>query len=250
MSRLVMKFGGTSVANIERIRNVGPARQARGGCGTRRRRRGVGHVGQDERTRRVVSRKPAPLHDAREYDADRRLGRTRHRRPDGDRAAEAWAIRRPLLAGLADPDPRPATAHGVGPHPVDRRLRPRPSASREAREVAVIAGFQGKHEATNRVDDARPRRVRHQRRWLIAAALEADRCDIYTDVDGVYTTDPRIVPKARRHRPGRLRGDAGDGLARRQGAPGALRRGRDGAQGPGFRPLVLRRSGSSPAQER
>ena len=62
--------------------------------------------------------------------------------------------------------------------------------------VAVIPGFQGV-STDGRVGDARPRRIGHSA-VAIAAAVKADRCDIYTDVDGVYTTDPRIVPKARK----------------------------------------------------
>ena len=52
----------------------------------------------------------------------------------------------------------------------------------------------------------------------VAAAMKADECLIYTDVDGVYTTDPRIVPEARRLHTHQLRGDAGDGEPRLQGA--------------------------------
>ena len=58
MTRLVMKFGGTSVANIDRIRNVRPPRQARGRRRPRGRGRGLGHVGQDQRTRRLVRARP------------------------------------------------------------------------------------------------------------------------------------------------------------------------------------------------
>ena len=84
-------------------------------------------------------------------------------------------------------------------------------------------------------------------RWRIAAAIGADRCDIYTDVDGVYTTDPRIVPKA-----SRLPKIAYEEMLEmaslgRQGAAGAL--GRDG-HGPwraDLRPLELRRSGTCAA---
>ncbi len=63
-------------------------------------------------------------------------------------------------------------------------------------EIAVVAGFQG------RTEDGRittlGRGGSDTSAVAVAAALNAARCDIYTDVDGVYTTDPRIVPKARR----------------------------------------------------
>jgi aspartate kinase len=65
------------------------------------------------------------------------------------------------------------------------------------KEVAVVAGFQGMHMPTGRVTTL-GRGGSDTSAVAIAAAIKADRCDIYTDVDGVYTTDPRIVPKARR----------------------------------------------------
>ena len=67
----------------------------------------------------------------------------------------------------------------------------------ERKEVAVIAGFQGIHKETGRITTL-GRGGSDTSAVAIAAAIEAERCDIYTDVDGVYTTDPRVVPKARR----------------------------------------------------
>ena len=69
-------------------------------------------------------------------------------------------------------------------------------ASRD-KEIAVVAGFQGLHAPTGRVTTL-GRGGSDTSAVALAAAIGADRCDIYTDVDGVYTTDPRIVPKARR----------------------------------------------------
>ncbi len=68
---------------------------------------------------------------------------------------------------------------------------------KERKEVAVIAGFQGIHKETGRITTL-GRGGSDTSAVAIAAAIQADRCDIYTDVDGVYTTDPRVVPKARR----------------------------------------------------
>jgi aspartate kinase len=65
------------------------------------------------------------------------------------------------------------------------------------KEVAVVAGFQGIHEASGRLTTL-GRGGSDTSAVAVAAAIGAERCDIYTDVDGVYTTDPRIVPKARR----------------------------------------------------
>lgn len=69
-------------------------------------------------------------------------------------------------------------------------------ASLEKGEVAVIAGFQGVTD-DNRITTL-GRGGSDTSAVALAAALDADRCDIYTDVDGIYTTDPRIVPKARK----------------------------------------------------
>jgi aspartate kinase len=65
------------------------------------------------------------------------------------------------------------------------------------KEIAVVAGFQGLHAPTGRVTTL-GRGGSDTSAVALAAALHADRCDIYTDVDGVYTTDPRVVPRARR----------------------------------------------------
>ena len=96
---------------------------------------------------------------------------------------------------------------------------------RERKEVAVIAGFQGVHKETNRITTL-GRGGSDTSAVAVAAAIQADRCDIYTDVDGVYTTDPRVVPRAQRHGEDRVRGNARDGIARRQGDAGALDRAR------------------------
>ena len=66
------------------------------------------------------------------------------------------------------------------------------------REVAVIAGFQGLHRGDAAGSPRSAAAARTPAPSRSRRAIEADRCDIYTDVDGVYTTDPRIVPKARR----------------------------------------------------
>jgi len=68
---------------------------------------------------------------------------------------------------------------------------------KERGQVAVISGFQGVHKASGRVTTL-GRGGSDTSAVAIAAAIRADRCDIYTDVDGVYTTDPRVVPRAHR----------------------------------------------------
>jgi len=68
---------------------------------------------------------------------------------------------------------------------------------KDRKEVAVISGFQGLHTETGRITTL-GRGGSDTSAVAIAAAIQADRCDIYTDVDGVYTTDPRVVPRAHR----------------------------------------------------
>jgi len=68
---------------------------------------------------------------------------------------------------------------------------------KERHEVAVIAGFQGVHKETGRITTL-GRGGSDTSAVAVAAAIGAERCDIYTDVDGVYTTDPRVVPRAQR----------------------------------------------------
>jgi len=68
---------------------------------------------------------------------------------------------------------------------------------KERQEVAVIAGFQGLHKETGRITTL-GRGGSDTSAVAVAAAIAAERCDIYTDVDGVYTTDPRVVARARR----------------------------------------------------
>jgi aspartate kinase len=68
---------------------------------------------------------------------------------------------------------------------------------RDLKQVAVIAGFQGIHKESGRITTL-GRGGSDTSAVAVAAAIQADRCDIYTDVDGVYTTDPNIVEKARR----------------------------------------------------
>jgi aspartate kinase len=68
---------------------------------------------------------------------------------------------------------------------------------KDRNEVAVITGFQGIHRETGRITTL-GRGGSDTSAVAVAAAIAAERCDIYTDVDGVYTTDPRVVPRAQR----------------------------------------------------
>jgi len=193
MARLVMKFGGTSVANIERIRNV--ARHVK-------REVDAGHdvavvvSAMAGKTNELVAwcREAAPMHDAREYDAVVASGEqvtsgllaiTLQSMGVQARSWQGWQI--PILTSDAHTAARILDIDGAE---LLKRFA-------ERREVAVVAGFQGINAQTGRITTL-GRGGSDTSAVAIAAAIKAERCDIYTDVDGVYTTDPRVVPKARR----------------------------------------------------
>lgn len=188
-----MKFGGTSVANIERIRNV--ARHVK-------REVDAGHdvavvvSAMSGKTNELVAwcRDASPMHDAREYDAVVASG---EQVTSGllaialqalgiqARSWQGWQI--PIKTSDAHASARILDIDGSE---IIKRFADR-------KEVAVVAGFQGINPQTGRITTL-GRGGSDTSAVAIAAAIKADRCDIYTDVDGVYTTDPRIVPKARR----------------------------------------------------
>jgi aspartate kinase len=193
MGRLVMKFGGTSVANIERIRNV--ARHVK-------REVDAGHEvavvvsAMSGKTNELVAwcTETSPLHDAREYDAIVASGEqvtsgllaiALQSMGVQARSWQGWQI--PIKTSDAHASARILYIDGGE---LIHRFKDR-------KEVAVIAGFQGINPQTGRITTL-GRGGSDTSAVAIAAAIKADRCDIYTDVDGVYTTDPRVVPKARR----------------------------------------------------
>ncbi len=188
-----MKFGGTSVANVERIRNVARhvRREVEAGYDV-----AVVVSAMAGKTNELVGwcKEAAPLYDPREYDVVVASGEqvtsgllAMVLQNDGlaARSWQGWQI--PL---------RTSDGHGSARiESIDGSAILDAFAAR--REVAVVAGFQGVHAETNRVATL-GRGGSDTSAVALAAALGAERCDIYTDVDGVYTTDPRIVPKARR----------------------------------------------------
>ncbi|QTL02854.1 aspartate kinase [Aquabacter sp. L1I39] len=192
MARLVMKFGGTSVATIDRIRNV--ARHVKreveaGYCVA------VVVSAMSGKTNELVGwcREAAPLHDAREYDAVVASGEqvtsgllaiTLQNMGLNARSWQGWQI--PISTDDAHGSARILDIDGQA---LGEQI--------DGGEVAVIAGFQGIHLPSGRITTL-GRGGSDTSAVAVAAALGAERCDIYTDVDGVYTTDPRVVPKARR----------------------------------------------------
>ena len=193
MGRLVMKFGGTSVANIERIRNVAQhvKREVDAGHDV-----AVVVSAMSGKTNELVGwvNEASALHDAREYDAIVASGElitagllsiVLQSLGIQARSWQGWQI--PILTDDAHGSAR---ITGIDGGELIKRFK-------ERKEVAVVAGFQGIHQPTGRVTTL-GRGGSDTSAVAIAAAIHADRCDIYTDVDGVYTTDPRVVPKARR----------------------------------------------------
>ena len=191
MARIVMKFGGTSMAGIERIRSVAARvkRQVEAGDEV-----AVVVSAMAGETDRLVGfcREASPLHDSREYDVVVASG---EQVTSGLLAIALQAIGVPARSWLGWQLPiRTSNAHSSAR--IESIDTDSLGAALARGEVAVIPGFQGLAEE-GRVSTL-GRGGSDTSAVAVAAALKADRCDIYTDVDGVYTTDPRIVPRARK----------------------------------------------------
>ncbi|MGI3778657.1 MAG: aspartate kinase [Janthinobacterium lividum] len=191
MARLVMKFGGTSVADLERIRAVAArvARQVEAGHEV-----AVVVSAMSGVTNQLVGWCQAlgALHDAREYDA---VVATGEQVTSGllAIALQALGVEARSWSGWQIPL-RTDGAHGKARiEGIDGALL---VARMQAGQVPVVAGFQG-IGPDNRVTTL-GRGGSDTSAVALAAAVGADRCDIYTDVDGVYTTDPRVASRARR----------------------------------------------------
>ena len=191
MARIVMKFGGTSMAGTERIRRVANIvrRQQAGGNEV-----AVVVSAMAGETDRLVNfcREAHPVYDPAEYDVvvasgeqvtSGLLALTLQSLGCQARSFLGWQIpvrtegahAKARIEGIEADAVRAAMAQGT---------------------VVVVPGFQGLSE-DGRVSTM-GRGGSDTSAVALAAALDADRCDIYTDVDGVYTTDPRIVAKARK----------------------------------------------------
>ncbi len=190
MSRLVMKFGGTSVADLERIRNVASHVQREVEAGNQVAVVVSAMAGTTDQLVRWT-REAAALHDAREYDSVVSAGEqitsgllaiTLQGMGIAARSWLGWQI--PVRT---DDVHGSARIEGIDVEDLKRRM--------DDGQVAVVAGFQG-IAPDNRITTL-GRGGSDTSAVALAAALAA-RCDIYTDVDGVYTTDPRIVTKARK----------------------------------------------------
>lgn len=191
MARLVMKFGGTSVADIERIQNVAAHVKREVDAGHQV---AVVVSAMAGTTDQLVkwTREASKLHDAREYDVVVTAG---EQITSGLLAIVLQAAGVSARSWLGWQIPiETDEVHG------NARIKHINAATLierlERNEVAVVPGFQG-ISPDNRVTTL-GRGGSDTSAVALAAAIKADRCDIYTDVDGVYTTDPRIVAKARK----------------------------------------------------
>ncbi len=192
MPLLVMKFGGTSVADLERIRHAAAKVRAEV-------ERGHDVIvivsAMSGKTNELVGwvNQTSPLYDAREYDAVVSSGEnvtaglmalTLQEMGIPARSWQGWQV--PIQT---------TSQHGAA------RFMDIPRANIDAKfaegfKVAVIAGFQGVSDE-GRITTL-GRGGSDTTAVAFAAAFKAERCDIYTDVDGIYTTDPRITSKARK----------------------------------------------------
>ena len=192
MPLLVMKFGGTSVADLDRIRNAAAKVKTEV-------ERGYDVIvivsAMSGKTNELVGwvNQTSPLYDAREYDAVVSSGEnvtaglmalTLQEMGIPARSWQGWQV--PIQT---------TSQHGAA------RFMDIPRANIDAKfaegfRVAVIAGFQGVSDE-GRITTL-GRGGSDTTAVAFAAAFKAERCDIYTDVDGIYTTDPRITSKARK----------------------------------------------------
>ncbi|MBI1273997.1 MAG: aspartate kinase [Alphaproteobacteria bacterium] len=191
MALLVLKFGGTSVGDIERIKHAAGKVAAEVKAGHHVAVNVSAMAGQTDQLV-AYCRAISPLYDMREYDAVVSTGEqitsglmalALQQRGLRARSWQGWQVpmhtdRAHGKARVTDIDIEAMRTQIMGG------------------EVAVLAGFQGISDE-GRITTL-GRGGSDTSAVALAAALKADRCDIYTDVDGVYTTDPRIVPRARK----------------------------------------------------
>ena len=191
MARIVMKFGGTSMAGIERIRHVADLVKREADRGNQVAVVVSAMAGETDRLVQLC-REAATLYDPREYDVVVASGEqvtsgllaiTLQGMGVNARSYMGWQV--PIRTSQAH---AAALIEGVDAAVMEKVFA--------EGGVAVIPGFQGVTEEGHVTTLGRG--GSDTSAVAIAAGVKADRCDIYTDVDGVYTTDPRIVPRARK----------------------------------------------------
>ncbi len=191
MARLVMKFGGTSVGSVDRMKNVAAKVKREVEAGNQV---AVVVSAMSGETNRLVDlcKQVDPVHDQREYDTVVAAG---EQVTTGlvSMALQSVGVKARSWQGWQVPI-RTDDMHGKARiSEIDGTAMLKDMA---AGIVPVVAGFQGVGPGDRIATLGRG--GSDTSAVALAAALKADRCDIYTDVDGVYTADPRIVKKARK----------------------------------------------------
>ncbi len=191
MARIVQKFGGTSVGDVDRIRRVARRVKAAVDAGDEVAVVVSAMAGVTDQLAGWV-REIAPLHDAREYDTVVSSG---EQVTGGLLALALHDIGVPARSWLGwqlpvstDDEHGRARIRKIDVAEIERRMA--------EGQVAVVAGFQG--TGTGGRITTLGRGGSDTSAVALAAALGAERCDVHTDVDGVYTADPRIVARARK----------------------------------------------------
>jgi aspartate kinase len=190
MPRIVMKFGGTSMAGIERIRAVAARVKREADAGNQVAVVVSAMAGETDRLVHLC-REAAPLYDPREYDVVVASG---EQVTSGLLAITLQGMGLNAKSYMGWQLPIRASGHtsalieGIDVGVLERVF--------DHGGIAVIPGFQG--VTSDGAVATLGRGGSDTSAVALAAAMKADRCDIYTDVDGVYTTDPRIVPSARK----------------------------------------------------
>ncbi|EKN00838.1 MULTISPECIES: aspartate kinase [Acidocella] len=191
MARIVMKFGGTSVADLDRIKNVAKRVKAEADKGNEV---AVVVSAMSGVTNQLVGycQSLSPLFDAREYDAVVATGENvtagllaiaLQELGQEARSWQGWQV-----AVETNGEHGKARIESIDGEELISRM--------QQGQIPVLAGFQG-IGPDNRITTL-GRGGSDTSAVALAAALKADQCDIYTDVDGIYTTDPRIVPNAKK----------------------------------------------------
>ena len=192
MSLVVMKFGGTSVANVERIKSVAAKAAAK-------KQRGYDVVVVASAMAGVTDRlidylkEISPNYDLREYDQMASTGETANV-PLIAQALKQLGFPSESFTGL---QAGIETDKGYSKARITRINAVRVKKSLNSGKICVVAGFQGFCPETGDITTL-GRGGSDTTAVAIAAALKADLCEIYTDVDGVYTADPRVVRNAKK----------------------------------------------------
>lgn len=190
MARIVMKFGGTSMAGIERIRHVAGLVRKEAEQGNQVAVVVSAMAGETDRLVQFC-REASSLYDPREYDVVVASG---EQVTSGLLAITLQGMGLNARSYMGWQLPIRASGHASALiDDIDATVLERVFAEGG---IAVIPGFQG--VAADGSLATLGRGGSDTSAVALAAAVKADRCDIYTDVDGVYTTDPRIVPRARK----------------------------------------------------